>query len=377
MTTMILKQHIKQMFLVSLSASHAYWLVMIFYLVCHAVFGWMAVSFVLPSLMINIPVFVLRQLIETLLIFIVLHFFVRAYLKLYFIHARLTIKCFAQTAAYLAIVAIANSLLQYGIMKLAIFSQFDIQNIQFMTGDKTAAHHANLQQSMLWIVMIIEQYLFLLICTAFYYFWHQWLQHQQLQQQLKQAQLDQLTHQLNPHFLFNAFNTIRALIYEDKDKAAEAVTQLSEIFRVQLQTNLRQKVTLNEDWNLAQKYLAIEQMRLEERLQIKIEIDESCLVQKLPTLTLLTLVENAVKHGIAPNQDVGYIVISATHNESGYWQLKIINSVGGRKAKESNGTGLSNIKQRLQLMFSDRAAITWQLSDNQFCVIMQLPWRKQ
>jgi LytS/YehU family sensor histidine kinase len=195
-----------------------------------------------------------------------------------------------------------------------------------------------------------------------------------LQQEMQQARLQQLTNQLNPHFLFNALNSIRALIFEDQHKAADTVTQLAELFRVHLQAHLRPTASLQEEWLLCQHYLKIEQVRLEQRLQLEVNIDDDLSQQLLPTLILLTLLENAVKHGISPNAENGSVQISA-QKLGQRWQLAITNSVGAASSSQQcTGTGLKNCRKRLQLMFGEQASIITELSKTHFVVRLELPY---
>ncbi len=209
-----------------------------------------------------------------------------------------------------------------------------------------------------------------LIWTFAYVVWHSWQARRILQLQMQQAQLQQLTNQLSPHFLFNAFNSIRALIFEDQQKAADTVTRLSELFRFHLQAHLQPESTLAQEWQLTEQYLAIEQVRLEQRLQFSCDIDSNLWQHKLPTLSLLTLVENAIKHGIAPNIASGKLCISAKATGNG-WQLSVTNTTAGATQQAGTATGLSNLRQRLQLMYAGNAVLQLQQADNQFSARME------
>jgi LytS/YehU family sensor histidine kinase len=119
--------------------------------------------------------------------------------------------------------------------------------------------------------------------------------------------------------------------------------------------------------------LAIEAIRLEQRLQLNVEIDEQLSAQYLPTLTLLMLVENAVKHGITPNSGHGEINLKASKIDNKRWQLSVGNSVNEISKAAGTQTGLKNIKQRMELMFGQQ--YVWQQlnTDNYFEVKMELP----
>ncbi|WP_281555980.1 histidine kinase [Thalassomonas sp. RHCl1] len=193
-----------------------------------------------------------------------------------------------------------------------------------------------------------------------------------LGQQLQNQQLKSLMNQLNPHFLFNAMNTIRGMIYEDQDKAAELLTQLSELFRYNLSSGVKVAATLKDELEICQSYLDIEQLRLGERLQIKQEIATNTLDAQLPGMGLITLVENAVKHGIAPLPAGGVLAISAS-KEQEQVVLTITNPYQEDYQASGTGTGLLNLTQRLNLMFGRQAQLLKTTSENVFQVQLRFP----
>jgi LytS/YehU family sensor histidine kinase len=244
--------------------------------------------------------------------------------------------------------------------------------VQFI--NEEGAVDAKVDHSIFYVIGVLEQAVSFFVWSLFYLIWHMYQAKKQLQKQMQLAQIQQLTNQLSPHFLFNTFNSIRALIYEDQDKAADTLTQLSELFRTHLQAHLRAVSNLQEEWQVGLRYLAIEQTRLEERLTVKVDIDEALYQQKLPTLTLLTLLENATKHGISPNIEPGFIELCAQKKDNDFWQLTLINSVGSDSKAQGTQTGLSNIEKRLSLMFTDQAHFHYEKTDKQFSVTLELPY---
>lgn len=146
------------------------------------------------------------------------------------------------------------------------------------------------------------------------------------------------------------------MIFEDPQRAADLVTQLSELFRFHLQHELRKEQTLAEEWQLAQRYLDLESVRLESRLRLDVDLDPVCLKRSLPALSLLCLVENAIKHGIAPNREPGQLRVRARPAADG-WTLEVSNTVGVQAATLSTQTGLANLRERLALGFGDRARL--------------------
>lgn len=206
-----------------------------------------------------------------------------------------------------------------------------------------------------------------------YLFYQNFQQRKQLLKQVHEAQLQQLTHHINPHFLFNAFNSIRGMIFEDQNKAADLVTELSELFRLQMQSSLQVTRTLAEEWQLCQRYLALEQVRLEERLKVVLQVEEQLWQQQIPTLALLTLIENGIKHGIAPNMKGGTLSITA-QSYHGQLTLRVQNPMAPEAySVKGTGSGLKNVQARLNLMYQQQASFRVEKTRHLYTVIMSLP----
>jgi LytS/YehU family sensor histidine kinase len=160
---------------------------------------------------------------------------------------------------------------------------------------------------------------------------------------------------INPHFIFNSLNSIRALVDENPERARNAVTELSNILRSSLQAEKMETVTLEKELNIVKDYLALENMRFEDRLKVVYEIDEDTLDQPVPPMMLQTLVENAIKHGISKRIDGGLVkVISDFKNN--YHELVVQNTgfLNGYKNGDE-GFGLSSTTNRLGLLYGDKA----------------------
>jgi two-component system LytT family sensor kinase len=169
-------------------------------------------------------------------------------------------------------------------------------------------------------------------------------------------ELKNLQSQLNPHFLFNALNSIRALVDVDPKKAREAITSLSIILRKSLESGKEEMVTLEQELALVHSYLALEQIRFEERLRVKLDIDESLLAHKIPPFAIQTLVENAIKHGVSKLIEGGDLTISILKIES---ELKItIFNTGELNSFVDTGIGVKNVEQRLYFAFGNKASFT-------------------
>jgi len=179
-------------------------------------------------------------------------------------------------------------------------------------------------------------------------------QTEQLQASLKAAQLDVLISQLNPHFVFNAINNIRALILEDSDKARDCLADLSDVMRTTMQVQQDKLWSFSQEISLVDSYLSLNQLQFEQRLSIKKQIDETVLNQNFPCMMLQLLVENSIKHGIGKSRIGGEIIISAKIVEEDFI-LCVTNS--GQLGEEigQSGVGLKNIHSRLNLLFGNDA----------------------
>ncbi len=174
----------------------------------------------------------------------------------------------------------------------------------------------------------------------------------------QKAQMEMLRYQLNPHFLFNSLNSIRALVDENQSHAKEMITELSEFLRYSLLHKDVTYVSLENEIDAAKHYFAIEKKRFEEKLQINYDIEESVRKAKVLTFMLHPIVENAVKYGMKTSAMPLTINISA--RKSGYGLLLEVCNSGRWFDAESKdntlkgtGTGLSNVQKRLSNAYQD------------------------
>lgn len=182
----------------------------------------------------------------------------------------------------------------------------------------------------------------------------------------KEAELSALKSQVNPHFIFNSLNSLRSLIEDNPARARLAVTQLANLLRYSLQSGQTETVLLEEELRLANDYLALEQVRYEERLSLRINVASEALALPVPPMLLQTLVENAVKYGIAQRHEGGEISIVAHCDGEGLY-LRVANpSAPANSSKisfESTGVGLRNAATRLRLLFGERATLRLHTND--------------
>ncbi|HOJ18353.1 MAG: histidine kinase [Ignavibacteriales bacterium] len=173
---------------------------------------------------------------------------------------------------------------------------------------------------------------------------------------VKDFELKTLKSQLNPHFMFNALNSIRSLIEENPERAKTTITQLSNIFRYSLRIDKVETVPLEEELKTVIDYLDLEKVRFEERLNYEIDIDPMTRGIEIPPMMIQTLVENSIKHGISKIPDGGKIRINSRRNKE-CLVLEIENSgeIDLEALNNATGYGISNTKQRLNILFGGRS----------------------
>jgi hypothetical protein len=210
-----------------------------------------------------------------------------------------------------------------------------------------------------WIIIMLWS----LIYFGVHYFWNyrqaevdKW----KLEAQAETARLKALKLQLNPHFFFNSLNSVRALIAEDPDRAQRMVTRLARLLRSTLQVDDVKTVPLAEELSTVRTYLELESVRFEDRLRYDIDVNEETHCRPVPFMLVQTLVENGIKHGVARCQEGGVITIGA-HMEGNDLCIRVTNP--GTLDTEEGGTGLDNARERLQLLFGERASLTVENAD--------------
>jgi two-component system, LytTR family, sensor kinase len=173
-----------------------------------------------------------------------------------------------------------------------------------------------------------------------------------------EAELRALEAQINPHFLFNCLNSIRALVAENPARAQDMITRLANIFRYNLHREPSHTVPLASEVEVVGDYLALESVRFEDRLRVRFAIAPGAEKATVPSMLLQALVENALKHGIAPRPSGGDLLIRAEHNQDAT-VIEVENSgqLGATDANEPGGVGLSNTRERLRILYGGRASL--------------------
>ncbi|HKL02762.1 MAG TPA: histidine kinase [Cryomorphaceae bacterium] len=198
-----------------------------------------------------------------------------------------------------------------------------------------------------------------------------------LQASMNEVELGNLRSQLNPHFIFNAMNTIRALVDENPKEAKKSLTKISGILRSSLSSGKQTFVRLEEELQTVRNYLDLEKIRFEERLEYKFDAPEELNGFQIPPMLLQTLVENAVKHGISTLPAGGSVNITVRKSSPDRVKVEIANTGKYnplvRKISESTGIGLTNSRRRLQLLYGKQAGISIYNAENEVICEVIIP----
>ena len=219
---------------------------------------------------------------------------------------------------------------------------------------------------------------FLFFCWSVVYFLYHYVtsynRNLKWEAMANEFELNRLRSQLNPHFLFNALNSVKALVDEDPERAKESIHQLSNILRNSLMMERKKMIDFKEELTIVQDYLRLEKTRFEERLQYSIEAEPETAKVQVPPLMLQTLVENGIKHGIARLKNGGSIQLKAWVTDN-FLHCHITNSGQLQHTKQqTTGYGLKSTRQRLELLFQQEARFSIANADKEHVrVELQLP----
>lgn len=222
----------------------------------------------------------------------------------------------------------------------------------------------NLMSFSLAIVYLVNWFIIFLLWMMLYVFYQfverarsKFINELKLTALRNEIELTNLRTQLNPHFMFNSMNSIRALIDENPTNAKTAVTKLATLLRSTLQLSKRNYISLKEEIEIVNDYLYLEKMRFEERLEFTFDIDPNMHEVKFPPLMLQTVVENAIKHGISKLTEGGKVTVSAKKENENYI-IQVTNPGTLEKTGQDNrGIGLLNTLKRLRLLYGKNANV--------------------
>ena len=208
------------------------------------------------------------------------------------------------------------------------------------------------------------QFITIFIWSILYFAYHffersrnQEISNLQLEAAKQKAELSSLKSQMNPHFMFNSLNNIRALIDENPSIAKKSINELSNLLRASLNTKKLNLILFKDELKLVEDYLSLEKIRFEKRLTIKFNISKESLSHLVPPMLVQTLVENGIKHGISKLKNGGEIIISSSIKNDVLIILIINDGEFNPSNKNSNGTGLNNSRKRIELLYSSKSSL--------------------
>ncbi|MGI9138069.1 MAG: sensor histidine kinase [Sediminibacterium sp.] len=193
-----------------------------------------------------------------------------------------------------------------------------------------------------------------------------------LESLIKELELKTIKSQINPHFIFNALNSIRALVDENPTRARQAITELSNILRSSIQVDKIEITTLEKELTIVKDYLALEYIRFDDRLHVVYDIANETLQNKVPPMMLQTLVENAIKHGLSKQPGVCQIKIISKFEQDKH--ILIVQNTGVLEKVEKDGFGLQSTRERLNILYKGSAEFEiLQCAANQVAAKLVIP----
>ncbi|MEY2836548.1 MAG: hypothetical protein RLZZ557_2210 [Bacteroidota bacterium] len=218
---------------------------------------------------------------------------------------------------------------------------------------------------------IFTSFIYIFIWNCIYFIYHyveqsrkNQLDNLKLEAMVKSLELKTIKANINPHFIFNALNSIRALIDEDPSRARVSVTSLGNILRSSMLSDQLETITLEKELDIVADYLALELIRFEDRLKVVYEIEEDALDNPVPPMMLQTLVENAIKHGIGKSVNPGTIKIIAKEMDNLFY-LQVVNTGKLDMTKGHEGFGLQSTSTRLDLIFAGKGSFSLTQANDQ------------
>ncbi len=211
---------------------------------------------------------------------------------------------------------------------------------------------------------VFTSFIYLFIWNSIYFIYHYIAESRQqqvdklkLETLVKSLELKTIKAHINPHFIFNALNSIRALIDENPERARQAVTALGNILRSSMYSDQQEIIPLEKELKIVEDYLALEQIRFEDRFVVVYEIDPETLKSFIPPMMLQMLVENAIKHGIGKSIKGGKVKI-ISKNSDGFFNIVVQNTGILENVINTEGFGLQSTESRLELLFGGKANFT-------------------
>ncbi len=264
--------------------------------------------------------------------------------------------------------------------KLSKTEKKAIQVIKNATGWKRSKTGSWMHKNNSNLVNIYQYIILTALWLLIYFVWHyvgrnrnDQLARLKLETTVKELELKTIKAHINPHFIFNSLNSIRALVDENPERARKAITELSNLLRSSMQAEKNETVTLEKEMKIVEDYLALEKIRFEDRLQIEYHIDDDTLDQQVPPMMLQTIVENAIKHGVSKQINGGKIIIYSDFVDNHY-ELKVENTGTLEKNQNTDGFGLKSTLDRIAMLFGKASNFTiTQKTENLVSAKVSLP----
>ena len=226
---------------------------------------------------------------------------------------------------------------------------------------------------------ILNSFLFIIFWMLFYLsikisiqFRKNRIERLELESSLKESQLNTLIGQVNPHFMFNSLNNIRALMLEDVDKSREMITRLSEILRYSLTKNNQNKIKISQELEMVESYIELNKIQFDDRLIFNKNIDNSILNIEIPPMIIQMLIENGIKHGISNLTNGGSITLNI-YIKTNSLIIQVINSGKLITTNKSTRVGLKNIKKRLSLTYGTQFSFSISEKENTVIAVIKIP----
>ena len=209
------------------------------------------------------------------------------------------------------------------------------------------------------------------------YVWDYYRRSAQLEAQLAQAQLSALRMQLHPHFLFNTLHAISELVHENPGAAERMIVRLSDLLRLTLDQSAAAEVPLHQEIEFLKRYLEIEQVRFEDRLDVDFEVEPATLEAAVPNFLLQPLVENALRHGLADKLHGGQLRIECRRSDGRLSMRVSDNGPGARVTEIHAGLGLGITQQRLQRLYRGEHRLELRNPASGGCEVeIEIPWKR-
>lgn len=229
----------------------------------------------------------------------------------------------------------------------------------------------------------LNNYFVVLLWAIVYFAWHYFrlaqtarLERYRSEMAARDAQLNTLKGQINPHFMFNALNNIRALMLEDVSRSREMITKLADLLRYSMSISEQREVAIEQELKVIHDFLELCKIQFEEKLQYSITASAASRHRLIPPMVIQTLVENSVKHGVSATVSGGevHVIVDLVDDQlvievsnTGTWQP------ASTDRRENNGIGLPNVRRRLRLLYGERAQLHLREENNTIIARIQIP----